>query len=252
MSKSVRLLTYLMKTGEFARTSDAENAIKTGQVTVDGKKVTRVQSFVRNNSRIIIEKNGKAASVQPVKNAYLIFNKPPGYICQKSTRGEKSIYDLLSVVSELDERAKRSLFTVGRLDMDTDGLLIMTNDGALEKDLMNPKSHIAKTYIAKVSRDPTIKEKEKLMKGVTIKDDDTGREFFVKALLAKTVGKDRLLMTIDEGKKRQIKRMLAVLGIEVLALRRVGIGNMRLDKINFGGKNYKISSLAEIRRVVGV
>jgi len=252
MSKSVRLLTYLMKTGEFARTTDAENAIKSGYITVDGKKVTRVQNFVRNNSKIIIEKNGKPVPASQVKNTYIIFNKPSGYICQKSIRGEKSIYDLLSGIKELDEKTKRSLFTVGRLDMDTDGLLIMTNDGSLEKELMNPKSHISKTYIATVSRDPNIKEKEKLVKGMTIRDDDTGREFFVKALFVHTVGKDRLLMIIDEGKKRQIKRMLGVFGIEVLALRRVGIGNMRLDKINFGGKNYRVSSLDEIETVVGM
>ncbi|MCX6814835.1 MAG: hypothetical protein NTY20_04270 [Candidatus Aenigmarchaeota archaeon] len=115
---------------------------------------------------------------------------------------------------------------------------MVTNDGQLEKQLTRKENHIIKTYLVETRNPVTDNDFAALRQGVKITDDDTGKVFFVKALAVRKLGQRRLEIGIDEGKKRQIKKMLQAVGNDVVSLKRVGIGNLRLEDLDFKGKSY--------------
>ena len=146
---------------------------------------------------------------------------------------------------EMDQKTRRSLFCVGRLDKETEGLLVVTNDGQLEKLLT--RSHIVKTYLVGAKDPVTEKDLSTLLHGVKIRDDDTGKVFQVRALAIKKIAERTLEMGIDEGRKRQVKKMLQAVGNEVTSLKRVAIGNLRLENLDFKGKPYILVSKAGLK-----
>lgn len=230
MSRKIRLLSYVMKSGEFIRSYNASQAIHKGLIKVDGKVVTDPKSGVKLLAAV--KYDGRTLTIQ--KPLYFALNKPTGVICQKS-RKEKTIYDLLEKIPGIGQKEKNSLFSVGRLDKDTSGLLIVTNDGQIEKRIRAA----IKTYLVETKTQLTEKDLDQLREGVRIKDEDTGRVFFVKGK-AERAGK-KIELSIRSGRKRQVRKMIQAVGNEVLALERVGIGNLRLKDIYF--QNGRISKL---------
>ena len=235
MSKKVRLLAALMRSGEFRRTAEAEKAVQEGRIKVDGKPASNPQHSIKVSAIVSID--GRA--IEPAKFTYVILDKQKGMVCQKTDK-ERSVYEVISSIEEIDDKTRKSLFCVGRLDRDTEGLLIVTNDGKLEK-LLTKDKRIIKTYAVETSAPVTDDDVAALLKGVQITDDDTDRAFIVKALAIKRLGERTIEIEIDEGRKRQIKKMFEAVGNSVVALRRVGIGNMRIESLDFKGKRYLIS-----------
>ena len=242
MSKKMRLLSLLMRSGGFRRSYDAEQAIRKGHVQVDGKVVSNPQHSVKIAAAVKI--NGRELKAQSL--TYIILNKQAGMVCQKSAK-EKTVYDIISSMPEIDQKTRSSLFCVGRLDKETEGLLVVTNDGQLEKLLTRKENHILKTYLVETSNPLAENDLAALQKGVKIKDEDTGKVFPVRALSIKRLGQNRLEMGIDEGKKRQIKKMLQAMDNEVVSLKRVGIGSLRLEDLEFKGKRYLIIKKSELK-----
>lgn len=235
MSKKIRLLAKLMRSGEFRRTAEAEEAVMEGRIQVDGKPATNPQHSIKASAAVSI--NGRA--LEPAKLTYVIIDKQKGMVCQKTDK-ERSVYEVIASMEELDEKTRASLFCVGRLDRDTEGLLIVTNDGQLEK-LLTKGKRIIKTYAVATFAPVTDDDVTTLLKGVQITDDDTDRAFFVKAAAIKRLGERTIELSIDDGRKRQVKKMLEALGNHVVSLRRVGIGKMRIESLAFAGKRYIIA-----------
>ena len=226
----------------------AEKAIESDLVSVNGKLVKDTKFQIGRKD--IVEVGGK--QLKQKENIYLVLNKPADIICQKTNTGEKTIYDIISKIPELDEKSKRTLFSVGRLDKDTEGLLVVTNDGQMEKLLAKPENKIQKTYFVKSEKQISGTDMKKLEDGVNIFDDDLGKTFFVKAIKTKLISERQCEIIIDEGKKRQVRKMFDAIGNKVIFLKRVAIGNMVLQDIGFQDKQYKIFTLNELRKAVGV
>lgn len=168
---------------------------------------------------------------------YIMLNKPKGYICTLSDeRGRKTILDLLK---DLDRR----VFPVGRLDMDSEGLLIMTNDGELANKLMHPRHEVKKTYrLNVVSED--IERAIIRIKGIRELQGEYIKEASVELVLSK--GYEHVLnVTIGEGKNRQVRRMCEAAGIELKNLRRIRMGNLELGGLKRG--SWRFLSEAEIK-----
>lgn len=169
--------------------------------------------------------NGK--SINTVKKYdYYIMNKPKGYVCTvKDDKGRKTVMDLLP------SNIKR-LFPVGRLDYDTEGLLILTNDGNLTFKLTHPKNEIPKTYLVKTEKSVSEEDLNKLRSGVVI-DGVKTKKCNVKIVEA---GKDwaKLHVTITEGRNRQVRKMFEAVGNNVDFLKRIKIGDLKLSGLNRG------------------
>jgi len=236
-----------MRSGEFRRSSEAERAIINGHVSVDGNVVKDPKHSFKLNSIIMFK--GHELRLQTL--TYIIFNKPKGVICQKSSK-ERTIYDMIDGIIEIDKKTRDTLFSVGRLDKDTIGLIIITNDGQLEKLLTRKEYGVLKTYHIKTEATTKYEDIERLLHGVKIKDDDTGKEFMVKVIKIKRINKKEMEIVIGEGRKRQIKKMMKAVGNQVVELKRVGIGNLRIEDLHFKGKPYMISKYNCLKKCIGL
>lgn len=154
---------------------------------------------------------------------YILMNKPQGVISATEDSRERTVVDLLS-----DEFKAFNPFPVGRLDKDTEGLLLLTNDGQLSHMLLSPKKHVPKTYIAKVMGRVSGKDVEAFSKGVTLED---GYKTMASQLEILERGSISLVeITIYEGKFHQVKRMFQAVGKEVIYLKRISMGELKLDE----------------------
>jgi 23S rRNA pseudouridine2605 synthase len=201
----------------------AEEFIKSGQVTINGRKaklgdkVDAEVDVVKVYGKIV-----KAAEAQ----IYLAMNKPQGYVVSKrDTGGKKTVFDLLS------KDLKNKVWNVGRLDFDTEGLLILTNDGELTQALAHPSFEHEKEYEVITQEVPTDSQLEHLRTGVEI---STGTTY--PAQVKQRDGKVRI--TIHEGKKRQIRRMFSEVGLTVKNLKRIRVNKLLLPK-DLGLGQYK-------------
>ena len=173
-------------------------------------------------------------------------NKPAGYVSQKSD-DEKTIYDLLKNLN-LSKEFIQSLHAVGRLDKDTEGLLILTNDGKLSNLIMDPGSEIIKKYHAMLEN-PIDKEKIKeLEKGIELEIDY--EKYKTKLCKIKFVGEKEIYISISEGKKRQIRKMFEAVGNKIVYLKRASIEGLQLGKLNTG--EIKQFAREEIYKSLGV
>ena len=239
MSKKLRLKAYLMRSGQFDKIYQAEQEIRKGNIFVDGKQIKNIDFQVKKNQEISYKINGIKKKLNLKEKTYLVLNKPRGCVCQK-TDEEKSVYELIYKIPELDMETKKTLFCVGRLDRDTEGLLLVTNDGDLSNYLMKPEKHIQKTYFVQTLKKVSEKDLEELRKGILIMDDDTGDVDVAHATQSKLVSQNSVEITIDEGRKRQVKKMFEKIENKVVYLKRISIGNLRLDDLDFKGKYYLI------------
>ena len=230
MSKKISLKQFLMKSGNFDNVYDCITSVRNGEITINGKVETNPNYFFNPKNTIVKFDNEK---IKTVGKLYFVLNKSAGYISQKS-ESEKTIYDLLKKL-KIDEKIINSLFAVGRLDKDTEGLIIITNDGKLSSKIMNPKHEIIKKYYSVLEKVIDINKIKMLEKGIEISIDK--EKYKTKPCKIKIVGEKKAYISISEGKKRQIRKMFEAVGNKVVYLKRVSIGDLQLGKLNVGEIN---------------
>ncbi len=218
MAKTQRLDKILVHMGYGSR-KDIRGICKSGIVTVDGKTVKDSSQHVDPAASIIMVGD---EAVEYREFVYLMMNKPQGVISATEDLRHQTVVDLLTS----DYRAFE-VFPVGRLDIDTEGLLLLTNDGQLAHQLLSPKKHVPKTYYAKITGKVTEVDQGALKAGVTLED---GYETLPAELEIIVSGEiSEIELTIYEGKFHQVKRMFEVLGKKVIYLKRMTMGTLSLD-----------------------
>ena len=211
--EKVRIDKILSKSGFGSRT-DSKKIIKSGRVTASGKRVvSSSEKFYPEDVCV----DGK--KVEYKEFVYIILNKPAGVISATEDKKKETVIDLLPQCYKTYD-----LFPVGRLDIDTEGFLLITNDGPLAHNLLSPNKHCPKTYYVETQRKPTEDELNKLRDGVYIGEGITTApakaEYF----------EEGILLTIYEGKFHQVKRMLEAVENKVVYLKRLSMGNMTLPE----------------------
>ena len=210
----IRLDKFLCETGAGSR-SDVKLLIKKGRVTVNGTAVKAPELKVDEHSdRVALD--GNLLSYE--KYVYYMLHKPAGCVTATRDKHEKTVMELLK------DAPGKDLFPVGRLDKDTEGLLLITNDGALSHRLLSPAKHVDKTYLVRTADAVTEEMLCRLEEGVNIGDEKPTLP--AKAVLTK---EGDLLLTITEGRFHQVKRMLFAVGNEVVYLKRLSMGALTLD-----------------------
>lgn len=212
---ALKRLDKLLADMGIASRSELKQIIKSGRVSVDGKAVTVPEAkFDSESCNIALD--GKSLTVQ--KFRYYMMDKPAGVLSVTEDRKQQTVLDLLP-----EEQRRMGLFPVGRLDKDTSGLLILTNDGDFAHRVISPKSAVEKIYLAVVDGEPDEADVKAFEEGIVLKDG-------TQCLPAKLelLGSSRCLVTVMEGKYHQVKRMLASRGKPVLELRRLAIGGLEL------------------------
>jgi 23S rRNA pseudouridine2605 synthase len=197
-----------------------EELIFAGRVSVNGTVVLVPQTPVDWETDAITV-DGKLLTQEESKVCYLL-NKPKGYICSsKKTSNTKIVLDLFE---EVDQR----LFTVGRLDQDTEGLLIVTNDGQFANRVIHPSSNIHKEYLVKADKELTFEHLAAITNGTQVEGT------FVRPVKVTKVRRGTLKIIISEGKKREVRSLLAAAGLETLELTRIRIGSLPLGDLAVG------------------
>lgn len=199
---------------------DVKKLLKTGCVTVDDEIVKDGATHVKPNEQAIYV-NGEKVEYKPY--IYLMLNKPKGVISATEDDVHKTVIDLLS-----DDYKKYQPFPVGRLDKNTTGMLIITNDGNLNHELMSPRKHVPKTYFAIIDGVVTADDVQKFHEGVTLDDGYVTKP--AELTILKSAEKSEIELTITEGKFHQVKRMFQAVGKKVLELKRIQIGELPLDE----------------------
>ena len=213
-----RLNKYLAECGVCSR-READRWIDQGRVTVNGQKAV---SGMQVGGRDLVEVNGR--QVKPVSSrVVLAYNKPVGVTCtEKDRHAEKTIMEAVGYPVRLTY--------AGRLDKDSDGLIILTNDGELIQRMMRGANHHEKEYVVKVDREFTDDFLEKMSQGVYLKElDETARP-----CLAERIGKYTFRIVLTQGLNRQIRRMCGCFGYKVRSLTRIRVMNIELDGLKSG------------------
>jgi len=223
----------ISKAGIASRTL-AQRWIAQGRVKVNGKPVKDAEQWVDlKKDKILLD--GKP--LEPKEKLYFLLYKPKGYLTTRTDPdGRPTIYDLLKGLREW-------VFPVGRLDQDTSGLLLMTNDSELAEYLTNPDYHVPKTYMVKAAHLLTDEQLDRFREGIVLKDGPT-RPAEVKRL--RDSGQRTFFeITITEGRNRQVRRMVEEAGSKVLKLVRVSIGPLRIGGLQIG--NFRPLEMGELR-----
>lgn len=231
----MRLDKFLCDTAGLTRT-EAKNAVKKGQIAVNGQ-VQKAADFKVKETTDTVTFQGKPLSYAAFH--YYILHKPAGVITATEDKKESTVMDILR------EEKVKNLFPVGRLDKDTEGLLLITDDGELAHNLLSPKKHVDKEYLVKVRDSISEEDCRKLSEGVDIGDEKPTAPAKVERVAEKEI-----LLTIREGRFHQVKRMLQAVGNEVLYLKRLSMGSLRLPKDLEKGA-YRPLSEEEIYKIKG-
>jgi len=236
MTESIRLQKYLAQCGLASRRK-AEQLIAQGFISVDGKVVREMGISISPGINLVTFK-GEPLELQE-EIVYYLLNKPKGYVTTLSDPQGRPI-----VTSLIKERGIR-LFPVGRLDLDTEGALIMTNDGQLAQKIQHPSNETNKTYEALVTGMPRKEKITLLENGIPIEGKMTSP---AKIAILSAKGHNSLLkITIHEGRKRQVKKMFSNIGHPVLHLKRIAYGKLTLGNLPTGSYR-KLSSL-DLRKI---
>ena len=214
----MRLDKYLADMGVGTR-AEVKKLIRQGQITVDGAVVKLPEM------KIDIEHSQVACKGKPIDYEtfeYYMLNKPAGVISATTDSKDKTVLDLI------DTKKRKDLFPVGRLDKDTEGLLLITNDGEMAHRLLAPKKHVDKVYYAKIEGVVTEEDQRAFAEGVSLGGDEMAKPAELEILVSDEISEIRL--TIQEGKFHQVKRMVHYVGNEVVFLKRVGFGPLNLDE----------------------
>jgi 23S rRNA pseudouridine2605 synthase len=213
----VRLAKYLAHAGVASRRA-SEELIKAGRITVDGTPVTSPATDVSGTERIELD----GTPVEPEQRVIYMLNKPKGVVSTASdTHGRPIVTDLIS--------SSKRLYPVGRLDADTTGLILLTNDGELANRLTHPRYEVPKTYRATVEGGEVAERLlRQLREGIELDDGLTA------PAEVRQVAPGEIELTIHEGRKRQVRRMLEAVGHPVIDLQRVALGPLRLERLEEG------------------
>ena len=208
----------LSKAGAGSRT-EARKWIGAGRVKVNGRVVQSPDAWIDlERDRVLLDD----APLEREERVYLLLHKPVGYLTTyRDPEGRPTVYDLLP-------DRERYLFPVGRLDRDTSGLLIMTNDAQFAERLTNPDYHVPKTYFVKASRVLSDEQLDALRRGIDLRDGIT------RPAIVERRGKSTFTITITEGRNRQVRRMVEALDAKVEKLARVAIGAIEIGELESG------------------
>ncbi len=220
----IRLDKYLADMGEGTR-QEVKGYIRQGRVSVDGVPVRKPEYKIDERSQSV---RLDEREIRYSRYEYYMLNKPAGVISAARDPSEKTVIDLIT------GKKRKDLFPAGRLDKDTEGLLLITNDGALAHRLLSPKYHVDKCYYAKIEGIVTEEDRQRFAEGINIGTEDN-EELTAPARLEiiaadEDAGMSEIRLVIQEGKYHQVKRMFGAAGKTVLYLRRESMGALVLDK----------------------
>ena len=213
-------LDKLLSNMGYGSRKDIKIGIKRCQVTVNGSCAKSASLHVDPEKDVVLV-NGERVMYKPV--VYLMMNKPAGVISATEDKKDETVVDLVD-----EEFTYYGLHPVGRLDKDTVGLLILTNDGRLSHELLSPKKHIPKTYYAKIDGEVTNADIEAFEEGINVNDEYMTLPAQLKVLKSGAISE--IEVTIYEGKYHQVKRMFIARGKEVIYLKRLSMGRLQLDE----------------------
>ncbi|MBR3167487.1 MAG: rRNA pseudouridine synthase [Erysipelotrichaceae bacterium] len=197
--------------------SEVKELIRKGKITVNGKTVKDASLQIKESDSVACE----GQEVSYVECEYYLLNKPKGYICALEDKRHP-------VIMELIRSRRKDLVPVGRLDLDTEGAILLTNDGQLNHFLLSPKNHVPKTYYAETDKPIPEEAPELFEKGLDLGD------FTSAPARLKILGENKAELTIHEGKFHQVKRMFEKVGCTVTCLRRLRFGELTLDGLQTG------------------
>ena len=226
----MRINKYLAAAGVASR-RECDKMISDGKVKINGR-VAELGTEVGGEDEVVV--NGNKVTIK--KNEYYLLNKPKGYICSVSDdKGRKTVMDLMP-------QGAGRIYPVGRLDYDSEGLLIMTTDGELAQKLTHPSNEVPKTYLVKVEGTVTETALNPIRSGIEIDGYVTKK---CKAHIVETnKAYTKIHITITEGKNREIRKMFATIGKEVMLLKRIKIGEISLRGLDRG--SYRKLTVQEI------
>ena len=216
----MRLDKFLCETG-FGTRSQVKELLKKGQVTVNGVAAKKPEQKIDEHKDQIICQ-GKTASYE--KYVYYMLHKPAGVVSATEDKREKTVLDLLK-----PEDRRDGIFPVGRLDKDTEGFLLLTDDGDLAHRLLSPRKHVDKTYYAKIAGSVVETHIERFREGLDIGDEKKTLPAVLE-ILALEPETSEIRITIHEGRFHQVKRMFEAVGCKVTYLKRLSMGAVALDE----------------------
>ena len=217
MKKAVRLDKFLADAGAGTR-SEVKKFIQKGKVQVNGVTAKKSEIKVSEEDEVVLDGNRISQAPEFV---YYLLHKPAGYVSATEDKRDKTVMEL--VASD-----RKGLFPVGRLDKDTEGLLLLTDDGELAHRLLSPKKHVDKTYYAKIDGQVTEEHVKQFREGLDIGDEKKTLPAVLTILLSGPVSE--IEVTIHEGRFHQIKRMFEAVGCKVTYLKRLSMGSLVLDE----------------------
>ncbi|MDO4340574.1 MAG: pseudouridine synthase [Eubacteriales bacterium] len=222
MGKAVRLDKFLADAGSGTR-SEVKKLIQKGKVMVNGSAAKRPEQKITEEDEVSV--NGEAVAAAP-EFEYFLLHKPAGCVSATEDAREKTVMEYVP-------SKRKGLFPVGRLDKDTEGLLLITDDGALAHELLSPKKHVEKTYFARVSGIVTQEDVLAMEKGVDIGEEKLTLPARLEILRTEQEaggGMSEVSLTICEGKFHQVKRMMEAVGKQVVYLKRISMGPLTLPE----------------------
>lgn len=229
----MRLDKYLSHAGLGTR-KEVKQLLKTGRICVNGEPVKQSNFHVQTTDQITLD--GEIVSYEEF--VYYMMNKPQEVLSATRDGTQPTVLDLLS-----DEDYRSDLFPVGRLDKDTVGLLLLTNDGALSHQLLSPKKHVSKEYMAEIVGIMTEKDQMRFLEGIELEGNEICQPARLEILhINEEHGTSRVKITLVEGKYHQVKRMVAACGKKVQHLQRISMGSLRLDDELAEGDYRRLSS----------
>lgn len=234
----MRLDKYLAEMGVGTR-QEVKKQIRQGKVAVNGTVVKAADTKIDETSD---EVTISGRNISYVSYEYYMLNKPAGVVSATEDRRDTTVIDLIK------EKKRKDLFPVGRLDKDTEGLLLITNDGDLAHRLLAPKKHVDKVYYAKIDGMVTEEDVKRFAEGIDIGAEEEEMTRPAKLDIMKSAEESEIRLTIHEGKFHQVKRMFLAVGKEVTYLKRERMGTLCLDE-NLKPGEYRLLTEEEIENV---
>ncbi len=235
----IRLDKFLTDMGCGTR-SVIKNLVHKGKVSVNGEVIKKPEIKINEDEDVVLL---DGEEIKYNRYEYFMLNKPDGYVSATTDRNEKTVLDLLKA-----EDRRKDLFPVGRLDKDTEGLLVISNDGEMAHKILSPKNHIAKTYYVKVNGRIENEHIEIFEKGIDIGEKNITKPGILKIIKSSDISEAEL--TIYEGKFHQVKRMFEAVGMKVVYLKRIKMGTLGLDETLKPGE-YRRLTLEETEQLKG-
>lgn len=225
-----RLDNFLVQ-NKFCSKRSAKNFVLKNKVCVNGTIEKNYKANINPEHDEIFVNEKK---VENQKHIYLMMNKPIGYVCSTVSDRSKTVYELLENLKNENQNKFEKLHTIGRLDKDTEGLLVFTTDGNFSNFITRKENQIKKTYYIelekKVSKDEQLLYKEKFEKGIFLPEEKKAKSFTTLPAKLNWISEKSCNLTIEEGKFHQVRRMFLAMNNKVFFLKRVAIGKLNLDK----------------------